>query len=554
MAIDSVPGRKDRPAFRGTTDDQGRCAVPVPPDVEKSGHFAVYAWKDGFVPVRVLWGYSREFEFEGVPAAHTVFFDRGTPIGGIVRDEQGRPVAGARVFPTFVFSRRSEIEWIDLPSDASFTTDAQGRWRCSILPESWKTGGMPFDVKHPHFVRTGRFRNWFVSIKDLRAGTAVMAMQTGFTLRGTVTDRKGQPIAGATVVWRTPYEEDGEVRVKAGADGRFQFENRPPGIALIAAEAPGLAVDAKQVELGPPDPNVGPRWAEPPPGAVRMAPAPPADSPAPPSRVVKPPDAVESFDMPESFLGPEFSPSDAKQIARDGPCEPPLVLRLEPGRTIRGRVLDTRGRPIVGARITPEFRGRSDVFGWRAETDADGRFQWTNAPNEVVVLKVENPAEGQKARFFVPGARDGEIVVTMPAPFRLRGKVVDAATGRPIDRFRLIEGIVWTHDFARGEIAGLVYRSGRDDRRRALRGPLSPVGLVRPDTGRLRAPGGPHRGRGVCPGDLDGIQSGGGRADLGRRLAQATLDQGGGPRPDGSPVAGAEIVVAVKGGPLPGID
>ena len=36
----------------------------------------------------------------------------------------------------------------------------------------------------------------------------------------------------------------------------------------------------------------------------------------------------------------------------------------------------------------------------------------------------------------------------MPPPFRLRGKVVNAETGRPIDQFRLIEGVVWTHDFA----------------------------------------------------------------------------------------------------------
>ena len=373
VAIDSVPGLKDEPAFRGTTDDQGRCAVPVPPDVEKSRHFAVYAWKDGFVPVRVLWGYTREFEYEGVPAAYTVFFDRGTPIGGIVRDEQGRPVVGAWVIPTFIGSRRSEIEWIDLPSHASFATDAQGRWRCSILPEDWNTGGMPFDVKHPRLMNTGWVRNWFVSIKDLRAETAEMVMQTGFTLRGTVTDQKGQPVEGATVVWRGPYEADGQLRVKAGADGRFHFENRPPGIALITAEVPGLAVDAKQVDLGPrtapagrvvavigpvdakqPDlgprnPNDGPRSPASPPGVVRIPPAPPAAPPASLPGGVKPPAAVVSMAL-DGPVGPDFFPADAEQIARDGPCEPPLVLRLGPGRTIRGRVLDATGRPIVGAR------------------------------------------------------------------------------------------------------------------------------------------------------------------------------------------------------------
>ncbi len=155
VAIDSLPGRKDRPAFRGTTDDQGRCAVPVPPD-EKSHHFAVQAWKDGFVPVRVLWGHDGKFEFEGIPAAYTVLFDRGTPIGGVVRDEQGRPVAGARVAPGSSGSLRGENEYLELPWDASFTTDAQGRWRGDILPAEWEAGEMDLRVEHPRFLSSGR--------------------------------------------------------------------------------------------------------------------------------------------------------------------------------------------------------------------------------------------------------------------------------------------------------------------------------------------------------------------------------------------------------------
>ena len=103
-----------------------------------------------------------------------------------------------------------------------------------------------------------------------------------------------------------------------------------------------------------------------------------------------------------------------------GGAEPPRAAQA--GAAPTGRVPESpRGR----ARREKARRGH-------------GRFQWTNAPLEVVVLNVENPAEGQKVRFFGPGARDSEIVVTMPAPFRLRGKVVDAETGRPIDRFRLI--------------------------------------------------------------------------------------------------------------------
>ncbi|MHB1555873.1 MAG: carboxypeptidase-like regulatory domain-containing protein [Isosphaeraceae bacterium] len=142
------------------------------------------------------------------------------------------------------------------------------------------------------------------------------------------------------------------------------------------------------------------------------------------------------------------TPPDFRQVARAGPSNPPLVIRLGPGRTIRGRVVDATGRPIAGARIMPEIHGRTDLSALRAETDADGRFDWRHAPLEMEVLKVEDLAEGQEVRRREPGAGVTEIVLTMPRPFRLRGKIVNAETGRPIERCRLIEGVAWTHDFA----------------------------------------------------------------------------------------------------------
>ncbi len=74
-----------------------------------------------------------------IPDAYTLALERGVPIGGIVRDEQGRPIAGARVFtcrsattapggPERYATRASEI--------AAAVTDDQGRWRSEALPAS----------------------------------------------------------------------------------------------------------------------------------------------------------------------------------------------------------------------------------------------------------------------------------------------------------------------------------------------------------------------------------------------------------------------------------
>lgn len=145
---------------------------------------------------------------------------------------------------------------------------------------------------------------------------------------------------------------------------------------------------------------------------------------------------------------PGSFPPDFRQLAKAGSSNPPLVIRLGPGRTIRGRVVTPDGRPVARARITPEIHGRTDLSALRAETDADGQFEWKHAPTAMEVLKVEYPAEGQEVRRSAPGAGVTEIVLTMPRPFRLRGKVVDAETGRPIERCRLIEGVAHTYDFS----------------------------------------------------------------------------------------------------------
>ena len=161
VAIVSLPGRKNEPAFRGATDEQGRCSVPVPSDIEKTRHFAVRAWKDGFVPVRVLWGYTRSFEFERVPASYTVILDRGTTIGGTVRDEQGRPIAG------LASSRKSSVAgeakwngWICRRTRASRPTprDVGGARRCrhpGIPAGCLSTSSIPISLAQAHIVGTG---------------------------------------------------------------------------------------------------------------------------------------------------------------------------------------------------------------------------------------------------------------------------------------------------------------------------------------------------------------------------------------------------------------
>ncbi len=530
-----------------TTDEHGACSVPVPPETRT---FVVHAWKDGFVPVRIAWGYQHEFEFEGVPSTYTIVLDRGTAIGGVVRDEQGRPVAGARVTPSLANAPRGEIEALDLPDDAGFTTDSDGRWRCTILPASWKAEEVALRVQHPGFLDSGGSFNRNVPTKELRDGSAVLVLETAYTVAGTVVGPDGKPVAGAAVAWRDASGSE-PIPETAGPDGRFRFEGCRPGLAILTADAPGMATSVKLVHLGPPGPEAleGPA---PPVAARRLeAPAPPGSSLLPAPAEAAPGEEPEPPTVWPGWFAPDF-----RQVAKTGPSDPPLVIHLGPGRTIRGRVVAHDGRPVAGARVTPEIRGRTDLCALRAETDADGRFEWTHAPLEMEVLKVDNPAEGQEVRRSAPGAGITEIVLTMPRPFRLRGKVVDAETGRPIERCRLIEGVAWTHDFAPTEyesppdwsrLAGRVIDGGRyevrfpHEKRQSEPRFYYPVLLVRVEA------------EGYAPAVSRSFNQWAGQPTFDFALRRRPWIKGTVRAPDGAPAAGAEILVALKGQPRPSI-
>ena len=73
-----------------------------------------------------------------------------------------------------------------------------------------------------------------------------------------------------------------------------------------------------------------------------------------------------------------YAPEVRSVRASDGLA--PLEFRLNPGRMIRGQIVDPTGKPLAGAFVTVSAWNRHTTLDWRTETDANGRFVWNSAP------------------------------------------------------------------------------------------------------------------------------------------------------------------------------
>lgn len=118
----------------------------------------------------------------------------------------------------------------------------------------------------------------------------------------------------------------------------------------------------------------------------------------------------------------------------------PIEFHLEPGHTIRGRIVDTEGNPITGAFVAADsYRGHR-ALKWRVDTDAEGRFEWNEAPADEVLFDMSKQGYmGVRQYAMIPSGQEYEI--TLLSELRVSGKVVDAETGEPITEFKLLSAV-----------------------------------------------------------------------------------------------------------------
>jgi hypothetical protein len=212
-----------------TTDAEGMVGTNIPSG--KNSEVEVRVRHDGFTAMGVGW------RGEKVPEHVTIPLAKGVAFGGIVHDENGRPVEGTDVLGQMVWNNRRGLvkdgEVVPYLDGELAKTDKEGRWRCTMGPE----GGAEFWLSFLHLDFLDLNSGVSISWNELKGQKRIDVMDKGVSLAGQVLLPTGRPLP-QTMVQITKLEKGGTSMWNeiANAEGRFQFARVPKGPAIISVQ------------------------------------------------------------------------------------------------------------------------------------------------------------------------------------------------------------------------------------------------------------------------------------------------------------------------------
>lgn len=235
------------------TDANGQCDIGLP----YANPMAIFAGvvADGYEERSVVGGMQKP-----LGSNYTMRLPAGATIGGVVVDKAGQPVADASIQVQFTgtgdySNREFKQERPGIPDDNLdlIRTDHAGHWIFRSAPTN---GEFWMQIKHPDFPGKS-FRNdtddsgvaqaAVLKLQDLLATNAVLTLDDGLSLRGTVTDEYGYALAQAKVmVGRFAGQSHGK---QVEADGSFQLRALSPGQTYVTVTSEGFAPQRLEVEV-----------------------------------------------------------------------------------------------------------------------------------------------------------------------------------------------------------------------------------------------------------------------------------------------------------------
>lgn len=125
------------------------------------------------------------------------------------------------------------------------------------------------------------------------------------------------------------------------------------------------------------------------------------------------------------------------------PLPQPLPVTLQMGRVLRGRVVKEDGTPSAGMNVDVDTWKELRTLAFHTVTDAEGRFVWYGAPDEPVEFNFGACQGGLFLSGLYLSPREEEQTISLKPALRVKGRVVDAATGQPITVFQMTPGNYW---------------------------------------------------------------------------------------------------------------
>lgn len=350
-------------------DMQGRAIVELPKTMQI---LRLWARKEGNVSMFANWWPKQEAKPREFPREFTFRLDNGTVIGGFVKNDDGQPIAGVKVWVMLVdpngengLEQRAIPDiWLaehDSAVDTRRTTDAEGRWTLDTAPDGDEYG-FRIMLRHPDYVSDyswgGLQNEQAVGADSLRERTATIVMHRGIKLSGVVVDADKKPVPDAVVIWGDdPYMQQGSQEVRTDAKGRYAFSPLPAVNLHVTVVAAGWSPEQHLVELA---------------------------------------DGASTADF-----------------------------QLKPGKKLRLHFVDDKGAPVPGAGVgIASWRRGKALYNHKhpnvldtkipVAADQDGLYEWTWAPDDEVVFNFYKEGYGELRNVKLTADGETEFDVILP--------------------------------------------------------------------------------------------------------------------------------------------
>ena len=346
----------------------------------------------------------------------TAQLDAAWSVGGVIVDEDGKPIEGVEVHPNVKYKKRPGDNR-QLGMGERFATDAQGIWRFDCVPDSMDK--VFVEIDHPDYMpKRQSLAHAEFGIEQGETPTANIALTRGLAVTGTVTDETGKPIEGALI--RTKFLND--IReATTNERGEYRLVGCEPMTTRIVVSAQGQATDMKQLRL---EPGMEPiDFQMQPGGKVRIRVLDENGAPVPNARIFYQrwrDGRFQYFEFDHKSQRADENgiwqwneaPLDEFQadICRPGGMElarqklvardEEYVFRVPPALVISGTVIDAETKqPIKAFQVVPGIRSSGTNVNWshgETTTGKDGKYRFKRTHDySAHLIRVE--AEGYKS-------------------------------------------------------------------------------------------------------------------------------------------------------------